>query len=109
MYLYVHSEGHYCMHHINYDLFYLQSVVPSYIDMIHAFFYKQCSLSTSASELFSILPHFQIQRCLGRCLFKSLQNSYKLPLFYSKFIDLGDQSMLSHLLPYIGSPGVHIV
>ena len=41
MYLYVGREGHYCMYHINYDLFYLQSVVPLYIDMIKSKWYMQ--------------------------------------------------------------------
>ena len=42
------------------------------------FFYKQCSLSPSASLLFSILPHFQLQHCLGHCLFS---NHYKIHIF----------------------------
>ena len=69
--------------------------------------------------LFINNAHFrlQIQRCLAFwpifsfsvvqtvVYFKIFKNSYilsKFTKFYRYFIDFGDQSMLSHLLPYIG-------
>ena len=47
----------------------IASSVAGCLPPLYDFFYKQRSLSTSASALFSMLAHFPLQRCLGRCLY----------------------------------------
>ena len=54
MYLYVGLEDHYYMHRINYDLFYLQSVVPLYIDMIILMVMVMVMQYTISSELWPV-------------------------------------------------------